>query len=128
MKKILLIMMSLGLLPAAAITDRDKALIVTRNEKPAQCLSAVVIGEIDGRETVTSSKGFELEPGTHTMNGHANINTTFCVVAGSNEGPAVPDLKAEFEAGKTYYIGLDHSSGNRDEWKLVIWKVEEREP
>lgn len=26
--------------------------------------------------------------------------------------------------GKTYYIGYDHKSKNRDNWKLVVWKVE----
>ena len=40
---------------------------------------------------------------------------------------AVPDLEADFEAGKTYYIGLDHSSKNFNDWRLVIWKVEPEE-
>ncbi len=57
------------------------------------------------------------------MNGRANINTTFCTVVWGNQGSPIPDLEADFEAGKTYYVGLDHSSKNRNEWKLVIWKV-----
>jgi hypothetical protein len=36
----------------------------------------------------------------------------------------IPDLEADFEAGKTYYVGLDHSSKNKEEWRLVIWKTE----
>jgi len=125
MQKFRLISLAIAMLPPAAIAVGEKALVFTGIEKPDQCLSSVVIREIDGRETVTGSQRFELEPGTHTMNGHANINTTFCAVAGNGEGPGVPDLQAEFEAGKTYYIGLDHSSGNRDEWELIVWKVEE---
>ena len=38
---------------------------------------------------------------------------------------AIEPVEANFEAGKTYYLGFDHSSPHRKDWKLVIWKVED---
>ena len=50
------------------------------------------------------------------------MNTAFCRVGrGGNRGWHAADLEVDFEAGKTYYIGYDHKSTNRDEWKLVRW-------
>ena len=59
------------------------------------------------------------------MNGMANIDTATCPVAEEGRGPGVPDLAAEFEAGKTYFVGLDHASEDRSEWQLVIWRIEQ---
>jgi hypothetical protein len=38
----------------------------------------------------------------------------------------IEPLEHEFEAGMKYYVGFDHSSPNRDDWRLVVWKSEPR--
>ena len=125
MKKISLVLFMV-LLPAAAMAkDMSKAHIVTMIAKPAQCLSSIAVNQIDGEEKRVHPQGFEIDPGLHTITGRAMIDTTFCrVIRSKQAGTAVPPLTTIFEAGKTYFVGLDHSSKDRAEWRLVIWKVE----
>ncbi len=63
--------------------------------------------------------------GEHSLNSHALIDTTGCKLGKDDQifGP-VADLKINFQAGRTYYIGFDHKPDNRQGWKLVVWKVE----
>jgi len=101
------------------------ASVITHGGRPVHCLSPIAVNKIDGRQTIVPAQGFKIEPGIHTLNGRAILDTTFCRVArGGNRGGYAPDLEVNFEAGKTYHIGYDHKSANRDEWKLVVWKVE----
>ena len=117
----------LALLPISTLAqEEEKAWVVTMTEKPSQCLSSVAIRQIDGREKIVSPQGFSLEPGLHTMSGTAKINTTYCRPIRGYRAQSVEPLEAEFEAGKVYYVGYDHSSSDRNEWALVIWKVEDR--
>ena len=103
----------------------EMAKIVTHGGRPADCLSPIIVNRIDGQQKFVPAQGFEIEAGIHTLNGRAVLDTTFCRVGrGGNLGGNAPDLEVNFEAGKSYYIGYDHKSQNRDEWKLVIWKVE----
>jgi hypothetical protein len=102
----------------------DMARIVTQNVKPADCISRVAIRQINGEEKFVSPQGFELEPGRYTMSGTVALDTSYCKAPQRRSPINVPPLEAEFEAGKTYYIGFDHSSTNREEWHYVIWKVE----
>jgi len=102
----------------------DKAQIVTQNERPAQCISRVAITDIDGKLASVPKQGFKLDAGTHSMKGRATLNTSQCPAVRGKSNHTVPPLEADFEAGKTYYVGLDHSSKNREEWRLVVWKVE----
>lgn len=126
-RRLLVGLLALALLPlGATASDEDKAWVVTMTEKPAQCLSSVAIRQIDGREKIVSPQGFAIDPGVHTMSGTAKINTTYCRPIRGYRSQAVPPLEAEFEAGKVYYVGYDHSSSDRNEWALVIWKVEDR--
>jgi hypothetical protein len=119
------------LLPLNALAQDDAApamaRIITQNEKPPQCLSRVHIQRIDGELVNVHPSGFEIEAGKHTMNGRAMVNTTFCRRISGRTSEGIPDLEAEFEAGKTYYVGLDHSSKSSNDWRLVIWKVEPRD-
>lgn len=102
-----------------------KAKIITGNEKPAECISSVQVNAIDGKQVYVEALGFDIEPGKHALTARAVVNTSFCKVLGSSVGKdKTPPLEADFEAGKTYYVGLDHSSSNRKDWRLVIWKVE----
>jgi hypothetical protein len=43
---------------------------------------------------------------------------------GGNQALDIPPLDYEFEAGKTYYIGLEHKSSNQQQWHFVVWKTE----
>ena len=118
-------MLLLVLIPIQAQSDSGgKAKIVTQNERPGDCISKVAIREIDGKLTSVPKAGFSLDAGRHSMNGSYIINRGICPIVSSKRAPAIPDLEAVFEAGKTYYVGLDHSSTNKNEWRLVIWKTE----
>ncbi len=125
MRKSVLVFLVVAFLPVHGMADKTgKAQIITQSERPARCISRVVIDEIDGRLSNVSGQGFTLDAGTHSLNGRAIINITNCPAVRGRNSYVVPDLEAEFEAGKTYYIGLDHSSKNKEEWRLVIWKTE----
>lgn len=121
-------LLALSPLTAAAQPDTEGgqglATIVTGNADPERCLAAVSIREIDGRTIPARIHTFELAAGLHSMNGRAMLDTRSCPVARSEAYPPVPDLITDFEAGKTYHVGLDHSSANSNDWRLVIWKVE----
>lgn len=124
-KLILATMLCASLLaPAAFAAPGDMAQIVTQVAKPAECISRVAVRQIDGKNKFVSPQGFKLAPGPHTLSGTVAINLRNCpVVRGLDDWNAAP-LEAVFEAGKTYYVGFDHSSENRADWKYVIWKVE----
>ncbi len=128
MKASMFIVLFILLLPMQAMArDSNKAQIVTSMSNGAQCISPVHIRKIDGREANVNRGGFELEPGKHTMSGSTLIDTSICKTAGpgSNRHSAAP-LEADFEAGKTYRVGFEHKSRDRNEWKYVIWKIEDK--
>lgn len=104
---------------------QQQAKIITGNEKPSECISSVHVNTIDGKQVYVQPLGFDLEPGNHSLNARAVVNTSFCKAVGPSNGREKTEpLEANFEAGKTYYLGYDHSSSNRNDWKLVIWKIE----
>lgn len=108
-----------------ALMASEKARIITGNGKPAECISPVHVVAIDGKNRYVNELGFDLDPGEHSLKARAIIDTSFCRAPGRSTGrDTVEPLTANFEAGKTYYLGFDHSSSNRSEWKLVIWSVE----
>lgn len=105
--------------------NEGKAKIITGHNKAAQCISPIQVRKIDGREAAVQPMGFSLDPGKHTLTGSAKIDTSMCQTVGRGTGRnKIEPLEADFEAGKTYWIGYDHSSKDRNDWKLVIWKVE----
>jgi hypothetical protein len=106
-------------------SDPEKAWIVTQESRPVECISPVAIRNIDGRERRLPAQGFRLEPGSYTLTGTAVLDTRYCPVLSANSWDRIQPLKAEFEAGKKYYVGLDHSSRDRADWSLVVWKIEE---
>lgn len=118
------------LLLAPALTwsgNADTARIVTQEWRESECIGPVTIRKIDGRNRFVSPQGFDLEPGKHSLSGTVAFNSGDCPAhAGNPRGrtPAIAPLEADFEAGKTYYLGFDHSSADPDEWAYVIWKVE----
>lgn len=103
----------------------EKARIITGNGKPAQCISPVHVVAIDGQQRYVDKLGFDIEPGEHSLKARAIIDVTYCRAPGRSTGKDTAEpLTATFEAGKTYYLGFDHSASNRSEWKLVIWGQE----
>ena len=120
----------LAVLPATAEQTIDKmARMVTENGGQAECLAPVTINKIDGVKRAMPAPGFLIEPGVHTVNGRAQLDTTKCrPLDGNQQITGVADLEVNFEAGKTYYIVYDRSHPNTDEWKLIVWKVEQAGP
>lgn len=128
MKKLLYVLIVLALQPASTFAgDPAKARIITGNERLTQCISPVEINQVDGEERQLPAQGFELSPGAHSLQGSAKLNLTYCQAQSETTPTNVPPLEAVFEAGKTYYVGLDHSSSDRSQWKFVVWKVEDQE-
>ena len=126
MKAIHLLFLTGLAMPFSAFAQaEDVATIITGQNRAAQCISPVHIQRIDGREAAVNRMSFTLEPGQHTISGKALLDTSMCSTLGrgTNQNSAEP-LEAEFEAGKTYYVGYDHKSSNRRDWKLLIWKVD----
>jgi len=126
MKTFQFVLFCLFLLPFQTNAEEEgNARVITSYNNLAQCISPVHILKIDGREVAVQRMGFDLEPGKHTLSGKALIDTSFCqtVGRGTNQNTA-PPLEAEFEAGKTYWVGFNHKSPNRKDWKYVIWNVE----
>lgn len=125
MKVYKVLFLSLLLLPLLATASKgDVAKIITSASNMAQCISPVHILQIDGREARVQRMGFDLEPGKHSLSGRALINTSYCQTVGQGTNRYnTPALEAEFEAGKTYYVGINHKSPDRKNWEYVIWKV-----
>lgn len=104
----------------------EMARVLTSGGRPAECLAPIVVTKIDGEERVVSAKGFLLEPGVHTINGKAILDMTNCPLIDSNPVMyTAEDLEVDFEPGATYYIGYFHAPANTQEWKLVVWHIEE---
>ena len=113
------------LLPLTAVAS-EKAKVITSHERPVQCIAPIEVNKIDGEEVLVNTKVIEIEPGKHTISGRApHVNTTYCRAPAGPTFVDVPPLEHEFEAGKTYWVGLDHSAHNRREWRYVVWKEED---
>lgn len=107
--------------PAAS----ERVKVVTQAGRPADCLAALAVNKIDGESTVVPAQGFLIEPGIHTINGRATLDSRNCQpIAGDRQIFSAADLEVNFEVGRTYYIAYDHKSRNTEEWGLVVWKVE----
>ena len=105
------------------------AKVVTHVARPEDCLAAVMVNRIDGEKTEVSAREFVIEPGVHTLNGKAILDTTHCPLTDPRlQVPSTPDLAVNLEVGNTYYIGYFHESDNTDEWQLVVWNIETNPP
>lgn len=120
-----LLVVLLSLLPISAFAQSEMARVITSVEKPVQCISPISVYNIDGILVKKNEMGFDLEPGRHTMVGTAMLNLKDCPKMRSGRSLDVPALDYEFEAGKTYYVGLQHKSSNQQQWKFVVWRVVE---
>ncbi len=134
-KKLFLLVLALASLPVSAELDKtdtdtpEMARVVTQNGLLSDCLAPVAINRIDGEIRVLPARGFDIEPGVHTVNGRATLDTAKChPIDGDLQIGSAPGLEVNFETGRIYYIAYDHSSDNPGEWQLVVWKVEVPEP
>ena len=100
--------------------------VVTRDHGSDHCLAPVAVTRIDGEKRVVPAHGFLIEAGVHSINGRAALDISSCPLRDRNlQLGRAADLVVNFETGKTYYIAYDHGAINSDEWKLVVWKVEQ---
>ena len=112
--------------PTTANAD-DMARIVTQDTRPEECISRVAIQKIDGEEKFVPAEGFKLKPGRHTLSGTVALDTRYCLDTERLRGvriEAIAPLEADFEAGKTYFVGFDHQSTDPAQWGYVIWQIE----
>lgn len=125
--KLIISVLLLATLPAAAeLPVSEMAKVVTQNALPSECFSPVVITSIDGVKQAVPGHGFPLEPGVHSVNGLALLDTTKCRRPDVDlDIRTTADLVVDFEAGKIYYIAYDRTFQNPEEWKLVVWKIEQ---
>jgi hypothetical protein len=100
------------------------ARVITDVAKPVQCIAPIEVYNLDGRLVRKNAMGFDLEPGRHTLVGTARIDSVNCPAMRGNQALDIPPLDYEFEAGRIYYVGLEHQSSNQQQWRFVVWKVE----
>ena len=125
MTKYGLVTLGLAMLPLSILGSGDKAWVVTSVDKPVECISPISVYSIDGQLVRKNPMNFELEPGRHTLVGTVSSFASGCPTMRTSMGQDVPPLDYEFEAGKTYYIGLQHKSANQQSWRFVVWRVKE---
>lgn len=87
--------------------------------------------EIDGVNVGKRKNNVHLTPGTHII----KCKSTYDPKKLSYKNPDAKNfkntdenntLKVELEAGKTYYLGFSTKSQDINEWKPVIFKVEDK--
>ena len=127
LKKGMVLFFVLAFLPATVCADKVvESQIVTFKGNVVKCLAPVAIRMIDGKLRQLPTTGFKLEPGFHTLAGEATTEYSSCPRAQrrSRKHLGIPAVEWFFEAGKVYYVALDHHYLHEEEWRLVVWKVE----
>lgn len=111
--------------PTNIVWDPEtQARIITQQRLQAECISPVWVYKINGDLTSVSAQGFYVEAGEHELEAQAFINTTGCPVVTRIGDFFLPPMKGNFQAGATYYIGVDHRSPRFQNWHLRVWKIE----
>lgn len=86
-------------------------------------------GSLDLSNPNVGKLRFELPPGDHVIRVTADLTQA----TGSIRSIRTPreeqpgEVKIFVEAGRRYYVGAYFPGGRRDEWKAVVWKVEDIE-
>jgi len=112
--------------PAFAEEEEARARVVTYKSNPVKCIAPIAVRVIDGRLRQLPATGFDIEPGEHSIHGTATVELVNCppVKTARKKPVNVPALDWFFESGKVYYVGLDYSRPQREEWRIVVWRVE----
>ena len=102
----------------------SQAKIITQNGVQERCIAPVSVYEINDQTTSVSQQGFYLEAGHYRIKAQGLVSTFGCPVLYIPKHYRIPPIEATFEAGKVYYLGMDHSSTRITDWRVVIWRVE----
>ena len=84
-------------------------------------------GSLDLSNPNVGKLRFELPPGDHVIRVTADLTEA----TGSIRSIRTPrdeqpgEVKIFVEPGRRYYVGAYFPGGRRDEWKAVVWKVED---
>ncbi|MEM1411170.1 MAG: hypothetical protein AAGH19_02345 [Pseudomonadota bacterium] len=103
-----------------------QAKIITQVGLQAECIAPVSVYEINGQTTTVSQQGFFLEGGQHKIKAQGLVSTFGCPAVYIPRNYVTPPIEANFEAGKVYYLGMDHNPRSIRDWRVIIWKVEDR--
>lgn len=94
-------------------------------DRPAQGLFAVRFVAVDGEEIADRNQGLWLSPGEHKVLAYGNVDRSYVrgVKRDFTWGNYEP-LTINVEEGRRYYVAAKADSSRRNEWELVVWKVE----
>ncbi len=132
---LVLLLPSLALLSACAtgpdtgpMAGERYALILTDVSRRAERIFPVEIYRIDDQEIRDPRGQRPIEPGVHTIRARGIVNRD--LVPGltrdlSRGGPQ--EITVNFQSGYRYFLGLKADSPRREDWELVVWKIEEVE-
>jgi hypothetical protein len=119
--------------PAADPATATTATVITNEGLSERCILSTVVTAVDGKEVTASDKTdtFEFEPGEHSISGYGGADPTKCATFTGDNPVAITEgehigqstLKYAFEAGKTYYTGVDVRNADKSTWKLVVWQI-----
>lgn len=116
--------------PDWARQDPAKATVITSERRPADCISPISVYRIDDRNITGGMMQFELDPGVHAISGRALISDDFCshsmIASSGSRAESLKPLEQEFEAGKVYFIGVDHTASRASGWEIVVWSVQDK--
>lgn len=108
------------------LTTGEMAKVVTFMGRPDDCLAPLAVNKIDGKKRAVPARGFLIVPGVHSINGKAKLDLETCPLSSDKLYiSSAADLEVDFQPGSTYYVGYHHQSVNPEDWKLVVWHIEE---
>jgi hypothetical protein len=117
---------------------KTTATVITNEGWSERCILATVVTAVDGKEVTATDKTdvLELEPGEHSISGYSisgygGTDPTKCATFTGDNPVAIAEgehigqstLKYAFEAGKTYYTGVDARKADKSTWKVVVWQI-----
>ena len=113
-----------------SLESKTTATVYTADRRPADCISPISVYKIDDRNLVTGLQEFELPPGRHSLSGRAIITDSFCSKSGvASSGGRKDELKPlvyDFEAGKVYFVGVNHKASRASGWYIEVWEVQDK--
>jgi len=103
--------------------------VITSVDLPGQYLYAVQVYKVDGQEIPRRRGAVWLKPGRHEINAVSDGSVNRGFVPGlriDRSFPSGKPLVLDVEAGKIYYVALKADDSRRENWELVVWKVEDQ--
>lgn len=103
--------------------------LVSNVEQSTQKLFPVTIQAINGETIAGRDMGLYLKPGQYSITvGNARVDPQLAGATGysSRNQHTQNEIELNVEAGKTYYLAMKADGSDREQWKVVNWKTEER--